>query len=229
MGISIGALEKSEVTDEERQEGLHLGKLSKANPNWVAALGFDDLPVAFSSDPKAREVDGDLWVMGLGKDGKALDLVRYDPEAPKRIVESIAGTGAYTYLGDARSGSEIQGDDEQTIIRHDKAFEAGIRTTLIVGNIYKPDIHWGQVPNAYMRFFPEGVSSRDGKILIPAQESAIKSVKLTEVGQGVRCLVFATDRWVGPGPLDWVVDVNPQQVPQGINAFLTQLGVSYDA
>lgn len=215
MGIVIP--DQQLVKPEEVQKGIKLGEIEKANPFWIAALGFDDLPTG--------DVDGDLWTVGCGPDGQAIDLVFYDPNDPTREVESMMGTGAFRYLGDARSGSKIKGDDEQTIIDHVACHRAGIVRNWLIGHVYDPPgIDWSKVPNSYLRIFPQGVSDREGNILKPDKADAIKAVKLDEIGRGANCIVFGYDEFVGPGPFDWVFKPTPTKMPS-LREGLAKLGV----
>jgi hypothetical protein len=215
MGIQIP--QSQLVKPEEKSQGIKLGNVDKTNPLWVAALGWDDLP-------DGSDVDGDLWLVGLGSDGQAIDLVFYDKDDPTRVVESLQGTGAYRYLGDARSGKQIKGDDEQGIIDHAACHRAGIVRTLVIGNIYKPSVDWGKVPNSYLRIFPEGVSDREGNVLKADKADAIKAVKLNEVANGSQCVVFGVDEFTGPNPLDWTFKPNPSTMPS-LKAGLAPFGI----
>jgi hypothetical protein len=219
MGIEINPA--TLVKDEEKKVGINLGELEKVNPNWVAALGWEDTATA--------EVDGDLWLVGVDRANQAVDLVHYDRLDRTRHVTS--GTGAYTYLGDARSGAQIKGDDEQGIIRLDTSHANGIFRTLVIGNIYEPNgLDWSMVPESYLRIFPEGVSDRSGKILIPEKANTIKTLSLEKVGRGARCVIFGWLEYVGPNVTDWkfvteVPGVVPGLAPD-IFAALAPFGVT---
>ena len=225
MGIVIP--ESQLVKPHEKKRGIQLGQIEKLNPWWIAALGFANLPVAVRKPDgtKTNKVDGDLWVVGVDDAPRpeAVDIVFYDPEDPTRAVTS--STGAYEYLGDARDGDEIEGDDEQTRINHKICRDNGIAKNFILGHIYDPPgVDWSQIPQSYLRIFPEGVSDREGNILVPSKADAVKAVKLTEVGSGAKCVLLGVDEWTGPGPLDWTFTLSPSRVPS-LREFLTKLGV----
>jgi hypothetical protein len=235
MGIEIR--QDQLVKPEEKRKGIVLGNLEKVNPLWVAGLGWDDLP-------NGDDVDGDLWVVGanyvpadvargVAEVKEGLDLAFYDPNDRTKIVDSMMGTGAFQYQGDARSGKGIKGDDEQTFMDLSACRTAGMNKILVIGNIYEPDgLDWSKIPNAYLRIYPKGVSDRQGNILKPDKADAIKVVRLTEIGAGARCIVFGEFDWQGGADTNWKLNPNPSlmtSLREGLASFDIRLPEDYPA
>ena len=220
MGIVV---DPASLVKPEEKKGFPLGEIIKVNNVHVMALGWDNVPddAKLSNGTTTQgviKVDGDIFLVGVDGNNEAVDIVHFDPKDKTKVVTS--GTGAYVYLGDSQDGDDVVGgDDEWALIKLAVAYQAGIRKTLAVAslsNLTPPEVTWADVPNAYMRNFPEGVSSREGKLLQPDHKDTIKSLNLTKVGKGARVIVYGWYEHKSPTDVTFVTEIDgilPAQAP----------------